>query len=189
VAPNASIDLLGDLGLRHPTNHNDHQHSEVPERHDRRHGHGEPYTDALILARIRQWARITGAPPTKSDWNPARLRQFARRATVHAEKHLRKVALFELGDWPSESTVRERFGSLNAALVAAGFQPRAAGRPAASVTSVGRPRTGADALRGYFRTVMDARGSGDPSVLKTALYVLAMSAIREADRISDAGVS
>ena len=38
-------------------------------------------------------------------------------------------------------------------------------------------------MRGYFFEVAQARSAGDVLRLKSALYTLAMSAIREADRI------
>ena len=70
---------------------------------------------ALLLA-IRAWARQYGEPPATPDWNPT------RAARLHDEG---RICRFREGDWPhSESVVRE-FGSWNAGILAAGFEPRA----------------------------------------------------------------
>ena len=78
--------------------------------------------DAIVLA-IQQWARENDAPPAQADWNP-------HRARVHLRDEDR-ARRFERGRaegaWPSFSTVVRRFGSWNAALRAAGFEPRPPG--------------------------------------------------------------
>ena len=78
------------------------------------------WTPELILARIQEWAGLYGEPPAIPDWQPttcydvyhdwARARRF-----VEANGH-----------WPWSNTVIQRFGSWNAAISAAGFEPRAA---------------------------------------------------------------
>lgn len=158
----------------------------IPRRRDRRHRHGRPYTDEQIIARIRLWAELTGEPPTKAAWTTAKLRKYAANARKIVEKHLRTVALYELGDFPSETTVRDRFGSMNGALVAAGFEPRSAGRPNRPENDppIPKPKVGGAALCAYYSTTVEERLSdgGGPG-LKKALYDLALSAILEADRI------
>lgn len=62
------------------------------------------WTDTLIIAAMRDWAREHGQPPTANDW-----------ATARAATH------------PNTSTVIERFGSWNNGLAAAGFQIRLRG--------------------------------------------------------------
>jgi hypothetical protein len=118
-----SMDLLGALGIREGAAPELAHDADVPERQDRRHKHGEPYSDDLIVARIHQWATRFGGPPTKTDW-----------------------------DGPKSL-----------------------------------PKMGAEALRGYVREVAQARLQGDQLRLKASLYTLAMSAIREADRIDGDG--
>jgi hypothetical protein len=162
--------------------------TRLPRRRDRRHHHGKRYSDQQIIARIQLWAKLTGRPPSKADWTPAKLRRLAAKAKDVIEQYVRIVALYEAGDFPSETTVRERFGSLNDALVLAGYEPRATGRPAKpenEEAAAGRPRpkTGETALGNYFRSAQLAREEGGPA-LKLALYDLALSAIREADRIA-----
>lgn len=156
---------------------------DMPEPVDRRHHHGSPYTDEDILARIRLWAKVTGRPPTKADWTPARLRDAASRAHNTVLKHVRTVALYESGDWPSETTVRERFGSMNGALIQAGFPPRETGRQPKSERPFRKPPTGERALEDLYEAVRGARAAGVKPGLKAALYDLATSAIIEADRI------
>lgn len=179
----------GGLGDVVPSSESDPAPVRVPRRRDRRHRHGKPYSDEQIIARISLWAKLTGAPPTKADWTPAKLRSRAAAAREAIECKLRLIALYELGDFPSETTVRERFGSLNAALELAGFEPRPTGRPPrpendAAARAIRRPKVGEDALRGYFERTAELRAEwGEGPALKSALYELALSAIAEADRI------
>lgn len=179
----------GGLGDVVPSSESDPAPVRVPRRRDRRHRHGKPYSDEQIIARISLWAKLTGEPPTKADWTPAKLRSRATAAREAIECKLRLIALYELGDFPSETTVRERFGSLNAALELAGFEPRATGRPPrpdndAAMRAAPKPKAGEKALRGYFDKVAELREQwGEGPALKAALYDLALSAIAEADRI------
>lgn len=74
--------------------------------------------DALITA-IREWNALYGEPPAVLDWNPNKA-----RANGYEERALR----FEDDDrWPWFTTVVHRFGSWNAGIRAAGFEPRVAG--------------------------------------------------------------
>ena len=85
--------------------------------------------------------------------------------------------------------MRDRFGSLNAALELAGFEPRATGRPPrpendAAARKVGKPKVGAKHLARYHEQTVELREQwGEGPALKSALYELALSAIAEADRI------
>jgi hypothetical protein len=74
----------------------------------------EGRADALLEA-IRRWADEYGAPPTVADWEPSR----ARRAG-----HEWRAARWEQGDWPSARMVRNHFGTMSAAIRAAGLVPR-----------------------------------------------------------------
>ena len=72
---------------------------------------------------IRDWAELTGSPPTLADWSPAHARAGHEGAARYRSGR---------GRWPSASTVAARFGSLRAAVEAAGLRPareRASGRP------------------------------------------------------------
>lgn len=77
------------------------------------------WTHDAIVARIREWNDTYGEPPASPDWMPARAR------INNDEERARR---FERADgyWPCGETVHHRFGSWNAALKAAGFEPRAA---------------------------------------------------------------
>jgi hypothetical protein len=68
-----------------------------------------------IIARVQDWARLYGGPPTIRDWDPSRARRSGQG--WRAER-------FEAGAWPSVSMVRRQFGSFNAAVQAAGLAPR-----------------------------------------------------------------
>ena len=61
------------------------------------------WTDDLIIAAIRKWAADHGQPPTVNGW------------------------FYAGDDRPGRVTVINRFGSWNAAIAAAGFQPRQQG--------------------------------------------------------------
>ncbi len=57
------------------------------------------WTEHRIIQAVQNWTRLHGRIPTLSDWT---------MATV---------------DHPSQKTVRERFGTWNEAILAAGYQP------------------------------------------------------------------
>jgi hypothetical protein len=66
-------------------------------------------TSYEILAAIRAWAGETGRPPSSTDWN----------APHGQESKWRR----ERDGWPSGRLVSARFGSWEAAIIAAGFEP------------------------------------------------------------------
>jgi IS30 family transposase len=65
------------------------------------------WSDEQLLEAIRDWARLTGAPPTVYDWSPA----HAPEGHAGAARYLD-----ELGRWPNARSVARRFGSLAAAV-------------------------------------------------------------------------
>lgn len=71
----------------------------------------------VLLARIREWAQLYGEPPAIPDWSPTSARIIGDEA---------RARRFELADghWPWFTLVVRRFGSWNAALTEAGFEPR-----------------------------------------------------------------
>ena len=64
-----------------------------------------------MLEAVRDWTRLTGALPTLYDWAPA----HAPAGHPGAARYLA-----ERGRWPNVSSVARRFGSLRAAVEAAG---------------------------------------------------------------------
>lgn len=76
------------------------------------------WTREAILAAIREWAAEYGEPPRQADWNPVQARNY-----LHDERRARR---FEEagGRWPWFTKVVREFGSWNAAIAAAGFNPR-----------------------------------------------------------------
>ena len=153
----------------------------VPRRRKRNgNRHRRAYSDEQILARIRLWAEVVGSPPSKADWNPAKVKGRLATARGHVERHLRRIALYEMGDFPSETLIRSRFGSMNAALVQAGYEPRSAGRQPTTGQGIGKPKIGRRALEEYIEAVQ-ANLDGDQVALKASLYQLAMSAFWWAD--------
>lgn len=144
--------------------------ARIPRRRERGHNHGKAYTDEQIIARIQLWARLTGRPPSKADWTPARLRKLAATARGIVTKHLQVVALYELGDFPSETTVRTRCGSLNAALVQAGYEPRSAGRqPTGPAPATRRRYYGAAELRARFEETLEHRDGDTARCTRSAV--------------------
>jgi hypothetical protein len=69
-----------------------------------------------ILEAIREWVRRYGDVPSLADWDPGRARRL---------KQDWRAARYYDGDWPSMRSVINNFGSLRAAVGAAGLVPRA----------------------------------------------------------------
>jgi hypothetical protein len=68
-----------------------------------------------ILDAIRHWAEQYGEPPLLADWEPSRARRSGQ--DWRADR-------WEAGDWPSTRMVRNHFGTMSAAIRAAGFSAR-----------------------------------------------------------------
>ena len=76
------------------------------------------WTADILIARIQEWAALYGEPPASNDWN-----SWQARVALGDEARARR---FENDDhWPWFTTVVQRFGSWNAAIRQAGFEPRA----------------------------------------------------------------
>jgi hypothetical protein len=73
-----------------------------------------------VVRAIREWVLTYGELPRAMDWDPSRARRADREDVA---------AVFEAGEWPHLAVVVVAFGSLSKAIVAAGFEPRRAGRP------------------------------------------------------------
>lgn len=98
----------------------------TPDRRGNR--HLSSWTAPIVMERIAQWAETHGQPPSAAQWNPARARIMADKATAKARTWLDGIAAFEEGDWPSQDTVERLFGSWNGGLEAAGYAKRPRGR-------------------------------------------------------------
>src|SRR5687768_12493599 len=87
-------------------------------------GVGRPtrWTRANIIEKIREWVALYGEPPRAADWNPSAAKWSG--CTWRTER-------YRAGDWPSLNATKRAFGgSLNAAIIAAGFEPNKPGPPA-----------------------------------------------------------
>jgi AcrR family transcriptional regulator len=74
------------------------------------------WSDEQMLEAIREWRQLTGTPPSLYDWSPAHAPAGHQGAARY---------LAERGRWPNASSVARRFGSLRAAVEAAGvFKPK-----------------------------------------------------------------
>jgi Homing endonuclease associated repeat len=140
-----------------------------------------------IVDAIQEWARRYGSPPTMSDWEPSRARRNG---------HEWRVVRYARGDWPSARTVRKHFGTFNAAIEAAGFQPRRSGHAPAEIAEQHRAivevrrtapdsRAGAAELTRYIRRVAAARSQLDPVALRDSLLDLASAALRWSDELAE----
>src|SRR5436309_9547643 len=108
-----------------------------------------------------------------ADWDPARARRLEQDW---------RIARYRQGDWPSVRTVAHHFGSLSAAITAAGLTPRArasqhadrraeraANRHAvARLRAVGR-QPGMSDLAACLGGLADARKADDPVAVHAAL--------------------
>lgn len=146
-----------------------------------------------VLRAIRAWTRRYGEPPSQSDWDPARAR---------AQRQEWRVTRYCSGDWPSLATARASFGTLGAAVRAAGVEP--APRSESGGETVDRRLrnaqqvvlrdlegpgvTGPGVLAESLRRVSAARGIGDEVALRAALMELASNAARWATTLPWAGI-
>lgn len=78
------------------------------------------WTRDLVTLRIQEWAGVYGEPPSVNDWDPT---VASRLGDPERADRFRSAG----GHWPSRNAVYRVFGSWNAAVRAAGFEPRAAG--------------------------------------------------------------
>lgn len=79
------------------------------------------WTRERIIAAIRWWADTYGEPPSGTDWNPTQLSNFD-----DVERWERADRLIRERVIPWFTSVVVRFGTWNAAIRAAGYEPRAA---------------------------------------------------------------
>jgi hypothetical protein len=86
---------------------------------------GSVVTREKAIERIRRWADFFGEPPCAADWNPSVARWRAQEWRI--ERY--RAGDPETGEpWPSLNAVKRRFGgSWDAAVRAAGLQPRRPG--------------------------------------------------------------
>lgn len=78
------------------------------------------WTQEIIIDRIREWVALYDTPPAMPDWNPVQAR------IINDPERARRFYAAE-GHWPWFMRVIERFGSWNAGVAAAGFEPRKRG--------------------------------------------------------------
>jgi hypothetical protein len=77
------------------------------------------WTRELIIEKIREWEARYGEPPCSADWNPSLARWRAQDW---------RVERYRDGVWPSTNAAKRPFdGSFDAAVRAAGFEPRRPG--------------------------------------------------------------
>jgi hypothetical protein len=131
-----------------------------------------------VLEAIRAWVERYGETPGMADWDPSRAR--------HAGQWWR-VSRFYQGDWPSISTVRHHFGSLNAAVREAGYEPRMrgvhAGRPNSSGETLPISDAAASLIVLRVRAVGEAQRAADREALACALRDLSSACLNWADRL------
>jgi hypothetical protein len=132
-----------------------------------------------VLRAIREWTRRYGDPPLQADWDVAR----ARKQGDHW-----RIERYRSGDWPSLVPTRWHFGSLSAAIRAAGLEAPARWEPleervqrqlrnAVVVLRGGDGTTGPAPLAQLVREVAKAR-EADVDDLRAALMRLAATALR-----------
>jgi hypothetical protein len=75
-----------------------------------------------ILDSFAEWHRLFGVPPAAGDWNPSRARRMTKRPDDYFGRTLARHDSTGRR-WPSTTLVANHFGTWNAALSAAGFEP------------------------------------------------------------------
>lgn len=83
--------------------------------------HEREMTRRWIIDSMREWDQMYGDPPSAADWNPPLCRTFNMQWKIDRYNEAERP-------WPAPSTVHVAFGSWNAAMAAAGFQPRKSGQ-------------------------------------------------------------
>lgn len=73
-----------------------------------------------VIASIRDWVQLFGAPPSAQDWNQAMARRNGRTDLVDRYEQTGR-------EWPSTTLAQDNFGSWNAALAAAGVETLGSG--------------------------------------------------------------
>jgi len=141
-----------------------------------------------VLRAIREWTRRFGEPPTQTDLDPYRAKRTRQEW---------RIDRYHEGDWPSLPTVRHHFGTLSAAVAAAGLEPAARGEGTEGrVTRRRRNRLalvdhvatrqsdhGVIDLAQAIREVAEARSARDAHALERALLALAGTALGWSDRV------
>lgn len=136
-------------------------------------------TSDAILHAIREWTRRYGDPPLQADWDVAR----ARKQHDHW-----RIERYRSGDWPSLVTTRWHFGSLSAAIRAAGLEGPVRWEPLEervqrqmrnALVVLGGPQDagGSESLPEAVREVARARDQ-ETEALQAALVRLADTALR-----------
>jgi hypothetical protein len=131
-----------------------------------------------VLEAIRAWVERYGETPGMADWDPSRAREIGQSW---------RVERFYEGDWPSVATVRRHFGTLNAAVERAGFEPRPRGRQKRRGTVPPPSRIQeleAATLVLRVRAVGEARRLSDRDALESALRDLSAACLNWADRLA-----
>jgi hypothetical protein len=131
-----------------------------------------------VLESIRSWVERYGETPGMADWDPPRARAIGQ---------MWRVARFYEGDWPNVATVRHHFGTLNAAVQKAGFEPRPRGRrKRRSTVPPPAPAAHADASTVVLRVraVGEAQRASDRGALEGALRDLSAACLNWADRLA-----
>jgi hypothetical protein len=152
---------------------------------------GVPATPAsrdAVVAAIVEWTQRYGDVPTMADWDPPRARRLNQDW---------RVARYRQGIWPSTKEVAQHFGSLSAAVAAAGMRPHTLeSAPAdrsedqllnrlvvAHHAAVGRP-AGVKDLAACLIALAAARRCSDPLAVQSALIDVVRSALAWAGEMS-----
>jgi hypothetical protein len=152
------------------------------------------WTHDKIVERIHAWQLEHGTPPTKTDWDPWRSEKEIERVRAKLQQWVHRNRLITAGEWPNSSTVIAEFGSWNAALAAAGIEPRPQGRTPRELTDrqvadlrrrAGGMAAGPSQLAVSIKRVMEARAAKDRDALRSALYDLAATTMAWLDRLDE----
>jgi hypothetical protein len=121
-----------------------------------------------VVAAIVEWTRRYGQPPSQTDWDPYRARRLGQDW---------RVVRYRADDWPSLNTVIRHFGSLGAAVRAAGLEPRL---PGSHGRDEGR-RAPANLLGVVGAKAATVRGADGPLLARRVAAVAAARSARDAD--------
>jgi DNA-binding CsgD family transcriptional regulator len=123
------------------------------------------WTQDAIVCAIQEWAdEHGGIPPSAMDWNPQMAISHGR--PEKAEK------FYADGHWPNVKSAQEQFGSWNAAIAAAGLEPRRIGcygRPGEFLTDSDRLRIAEMYVEGISASAVAAEFGISPRTVTRTL--------------------
>jgi hypothetical protein len=125
-----------------------------------------------IKQKIQEWVSLYGEIPAATDWHPGDCRRSAAISLARAQRWNDRARRFSEGEYPWPMTVQKMFGSWNAAIKAAGFEPRREAMP-----PIKTRRSMPSALKEIAKVVNNAMSAKSEIALQQAMMEIAQIAM------------